>query len=54
MPLNPAVGRQRQGISEFEARLIYRTSSRRARATQRKPCLKKYAYKYIFIHTHIC
>jgi hypothetical protein len=34
-------GRGRQ-ISEFEASLVYRVSSRKARATQRKkPCLKK-------------
>jgi hypothetical protein len=30
-------GRQ---ISEFEASLVYRVSSRTARATQRNPCLK--------------
>ncbi|XP_051005640.1 actin nucleation-promoting factor WASL-like [Acomys russatus] len=28
-------------ISEFEASLVYRASSRAARATQRKPCLEK-------------
>jgi hypothetical protein len=33
-------GRGRQ-ISEFEASLIYRMSSRTARATQRNPVLKK-------------
>jgi hypothetical protein len=32
-------GRGRQ-ISEFEARLVYRVSSRTARATQRNPVLK--------------
>jgi hypothetical protein len=33
-------GRGRQ-ISEFEASLVYRVSSRIARATQRNPVLKK-------------
>jgi hypothetical protein len=33
-------GRGRQ-ISEFEASLVYRVSSRTARDTQKKPCLKK-------------
>jgi hypothetical protein len=33
-------GRDRQ-ISEFEASLVYRVSSRTARATQEKPCLQK-------------
>jgi hypothetical protein len=33
-------GRGRQ-ISEFEASLVYRVSSRTARATQRNPVLKK-------------
>jgi hypothetical protein len=32
-------GRGRQ-ISEFEARLVYKVSSRTARATQRNPVLK--------------
>jgi hypothetical protein len=35
-PLIPALGRQRQQISEFEASLVYRT----ARATQRNPVSK--------------
>jgi hypothetical protein len=40
-PLIPALGRQKQaGLFEFEASLVYRGSSRTARATQRKPCLK--------------
>jgi hypothetical protein len=34
------VGRGRQ-ISEFEASLVYRVSSRTVRATQRNPVLKK-------------
>jgi hypothetical protein len=38
-PLIPG-GRGRQ-ISEFEASLVYRVSSRTARATQRNPVLKK-------------
>jgi hypothetical protein len=37
MPLIPALGRQRQRISEFEASLVYRVSFRTARATQRNP-----------------
>jgi hypothetical protein len=37
MPLIPALGRQ---ISEFEASLVYRMSSRTARATQRNPVSK--------------
>jgi hypothetical protein len=39
-PLIPALGRQRQAISEFEASLVYRVSSRTARATQRNPVSK--------------
>jgi hypothetical protein len=39
-PLIPALGRQRQVISEFEASLVYRVSSRTARATQRNPASK--------------
>ena len=39
--LVPALGRQRQGdLCEFEASLVYRASSRTARATQRNPVLK--------------
>jgi hypothetical protein len=41
MPLIPALGRQRQTDSEFEASLVYRVSSRTARATQRNPVPKK-------------
>jgi hypothetical protein len=42
MPLIPALGRQRQTdwISEFKASLVYRVSSRTARATQRNPVSK--------------
>jgi hypothetical protein len=39
-PLIPALGRGRQ-ISEFEASLIYKVSSRTARAIQRNPVSKK-------------
>ena len=45
MPLIPALGRQRQVISEFEASLVYRVSSRTARATQRNPVLNKQTSK---------
>jgi hypothetical protein len=38
---NPSTQRQRQRNSEFEASLLYRASSRTARATQRKPVPKK-------------
>jgi hypothetical protein len=38
MPPIPALGRQ---ISEFKASLVYRVSSRTARATQRNPVTKK-------------
>jgi hypothetical protein len=41
MPLILALGRQRQaGISEFKASLVYRVSSRTARAIQRNPVSK--------------
>jgi hypothetical protein len=40
-PLIPALGRQRQAISEFEASLVYRVSPRTSRATQRNPVSKK-------------
>ena len=33
-PLIPALGRQRQEISEFETSLVYRVSSRIAKATE--------------------
>jgi hypothetical protein len=41
MPLIPALGRQRQAISEFEASLVYRVSSRYSQGYTEKPCLKK-------------
>jgi hypothetical protein len=41
MPLIPALGRQKQANSEFKASLVYRVSSRTARATQRNPVSEK-------------
>jgi hypothetical protein len=42
MPLISALGRQRQvDLCEFKASLVYRVSSRIARATQRNPDWKK-------------
>jgi hypothetical protein len=41
MPLIPALGGRDRQISEFEASLVYRMSSRTARATQRNPASKK-------------
>jgi hypothetical protein len=35
------LGGRSRWISEFEARLVYKVSSRTARATQRNPLLKK-------------
>jgi hypothetical protein len=60
-------GRGRR-ISELEVSLVYRVSSRTARAIQRNPVLKKlkyththththtqiYIYIYIYIYIHIC
>jgi hypothetical protein len=48
MPLFPTLGKQRQAdfwvqgrpVSEFEASLVYRVSSRTARAIKRNPVLK--------------
>ena len=39
----PALGGRDRGISEFEAILVYRVSSRTARATQRNPVSKMFA-----------
>jgi hypothetical protein len=36
----PALERQRQRISEFEASLVYKVSSRTTRAIQRNPVLE--------------
>ena len=41
---NPSTGRGRQ-ISEFDASLVYKVSSRTARATQRNPVSKKQTNK---------
>ena len=41
MPVISVLGRQRQaGLCEFKASLVYRSSSRTVRATQRDPVLK--------------
>jgi hypothetical protein len=40
-PVIPALGSRSRQISEFEASLVYRVSSRTARATQRNPVSKK-------------
>jgi hypothetical protein len=40
MPLIPALRRKSRWISEFEASLVYKVSSRTARATQRNPVSK--------------
>jgi hypothetical protein len=40
MPLIPALGKQGRQISEFKASLVYKVSSRTARAIQRKPVSK--------------
>ena len=40
-PLIPALGGRDRQISEFEVSLVYRVSSRTARATQRDPVSKK-------------
>ena len=52
---NPCIrGRGRQ-ISEFKATLVYRLSSRTARATQRNPVSKKYTTFFVhsFMHQDI-
>jgi hypothetical protein len=41
VPLIPALGGRGKQISEFEASLVYRVSSRIARATQRNPVSEK-------------
>jgi hypothetical protein len=40
MPLIPALGRQRQANSEFKGGLVYKVSSRTARAIQRNSVSK--------------
>jgi hypothetical protein len=39
--LIPALGGRGRRISEFEANLVYKVSSRTARATKKKTCLEK-------------
>ena len=47
---NPSIGRQRQAdLCEFEASLVYRASSRTARATQRNPVSKKQTNKQKYL-----
>jgi hypothetical protein len=47
-PLIPALGKQRQSdLCDFKASLVYRVSSRTARATQRNPVLKETKPKVI-------
>jgi hypothetical protein len=43
------LGGKGRRISEFKDSLVYRVSSRTARATQRKPCLEKQNKKIIII-----
>jgi hypothetical protein len=61
--LNPSTQESRgRGISEFKASLVYRVSSRTARATQRDPKRKEEIdflllfsrdiYVFIFLNTH--
>jgi uncharacterized protein YqhQ len=45
MPLIPASGGRSRQISEFEASLVYKVSSRTARATQRNPVSKNQTTK---------
>ena len=42
MPLTQALGRQRQEVSEFEGRLIYKVSSVTTRLHTEKSCLGKH------------
>jgi hypothetical protein len=52
MPLNPALGRQRQAdLYEYEASLVYRVDSRTAITTQKKPILK--GDRCFYVHTTI-
>ena len=45
MPLIPHLGGRDRRISEFEASLVYKVSSRTDRATQRNPVSKKITTK---------
>lgn len=40
MPLVPALGKQGKRISEFKVTLVYKSSSRTGRASQRNPVWK--------------
>ena len=48
-PLIPALGRQRQVDSEFEASLVYKVSSRTAKAIQRNPVSKNQKKKILIL-----
>ena len=54
MPLIPALRRQRQAISEFDASVVYKIISRTARGMSssrtKKPCIKKQKQKNKKIH----
>jgi hypothetical protein len=55
MPLITALGSRGRRISEFKASLVYRVSSRTARATQRNSVSKKKENeKNVFIITVLC
>jgi hypothetical protein len=57
MPLIPALGGRDRRISEFEASLVYKVSSRTARAIQRNPVSKnqtKQKTKTNYIYINIC
>jgi hypothetical protein len=45
MPLIPALGGRGRQISDFKSSLVYRVSSRTARATQRNPVSNKQTNK---------
>jgi hypothetical protein len=53
-PLIPALGRQRQADSEFEASLVYRVSSKTARATQKNPENPVWKNKTKIVFTVFC
>ena len=63
MPLIPALGREKQvDLCEFEASLVYRTSSRTGSKATEKPCLEKQEKKlanqttlcHILLHLICC
>jgi hypothetical protein len=45
MPLIPALGRQRQAISEFKASLVYKSEFQDSPGYTEKPCIKKQKQK---------